>query len=274
MNPSAGSGGRSESGDIQPAGADYDRIVESVWGAARALERAGATLREIDLDLSEYVVPAYYIIACAEASSNLSRFDGVKYGHRAAEYEGLHDMLRKSRTEGFGEEVRRRIRLGTFVLSEGYYDAYYKKACRVRRLIRNAYDRVLEEVDMILTPVTPDVAPRLGESLADPLRMYQSDLFTIPANLTGLPAVSFPCGTITEGERSLPIGAQLTGRAFSDRWLLEVAGVFRFPAASRSVHAPVSPPHPMAHRIPHHAHRKPIRSGSPHPFRDHTRTPR
>ncbi|MBO4396060.1 MAG: Asp-tRNA(Asn)/Glu-tRNA(Gln) amidotransferase subunit GatA [Eubacterium sp.] len=204
-----------------------ERISERILETAHRFEQMGVSIKEIDIGMAEYVVPAYYIIACAEASSNLSRFDGVKYGHRAVNYDDLHEMLRKSRTEGFGEEVRRRIRLGTFVLSEGYYDAYYKKACQVRRLIKNAYDKAFDQVDMILMPVTPTVAPKLGESLNDPLRMYQGDLFTIPANLTGLPAVSFPCGTIDTDGCELPVGAQLIGRAFSEEKQLALVRAFQ-----------------------------------------------
>ena len=185
-------------------------------GMAREWERQGAVIEEFDLDLIDYAVPAYYIIACAEASSNLARFDGVKYGYRAEVYEDLSAMYEKSREEGFGEEVRRRIRLGEYVLSQGYYDAYYLKACQVRRLIYENYKKAFENYDFILTPTAPTTAPRVGESLTDPIRMYQSDLYTVPANLVGLPAIAFPCGKVD----GMPVGAQLTGDVFSEERLL------------------------------------------------------
>ena len=195
-------------------------VAETVMHAARELEKNGATLTEFDLELTDYMVPAYYVIACAEASSNLERFDGVKYGYRAEDYDDLHAMYRKSRSEGFGEEVKRRILLGTFVLSQGYYDQYYLQACKVRRLIAQSYKNALKEFDMILSPVTPATAPHIGDSLPDPIRMYMSDLFTVPANLAGLPAVSIPCGTVD----GMPVGMQLAGDYFSEKNLLQIRG--------------------------------------------------
>ena len=168
----------------------------------------------------DYVVPAYYIIAAAEASSNLSRFDGVKYGWRAEGYEDLTELYSKTRTEGFGAEVKRRILLGTFVLSTGYYDAYYKKALQVKAIIKRAYDEAFEKYDLLLTPVAPTTAPRLGESLSDPLKMYLSDIYTVPLNLAGLPGLSMPCGFDSKG---LPIGAQLIGPHFGEGVLLNAA---------------------------------------------------
>ena len=183
-------------------------VRAAVLAAAGVLKARGARVEEFSLPIMEYVVPAYYIVAAAEASSNLSRFDGVKYGWRASDYEDLSDLYLKTRTEGFGSEVKRRILLGTFVLSAGYYDAYYKKALQVKALIKEAFDRAFETYDLLLTPVTPTTAPRLGESLSDPLQMYLSDIYTVPVNLAGLPGLSMPCGFDCQG---LPIGAQLIG---------------------------------------------------------------
>lgn len=169
-------------------------------------------------------MPTYYIIASAEASSNLSRFDGVKYGWRATGYEDLTDLYAKTRTEGFGPEVKRRILLGTFVLSTGYYDAYYKKALQVKAVIKKAFDEVFDKYDLLLTPVAPTTAPKLGESLTDPLQMYLSDIYTVSVNLAGLPGLSMPCGFDDKG---LPIGAQLIGPALGDGKVLNAAHAFQ-----------------------------------------------
>ena len=195
-------------------------VKEAVLSAAETLKGQGAVVEEFDLGLVEYAVPAYYTIASAEASSNLERFDGVKYGYRSSDYEGLHQMYRKSRSEGFGTEVKRRIMLGAFVLSSGYYDAYYLKALRVKALIKKAFETAFEKYDMILGPTAPATAPKLGESLCDPIKMYLGDIYTISANLAGLPAVSLPCGRDREG---LPIGMQLTGDCFQEKKLLRAA---------------------------------------------------
>ena len=197
-------------------------VSEQVLRVAEKLAERGAVSEEFDLELTEYAVPTYYIIACAEAGSNLERYDGVKYGYRTAEYEGLHDMYKKTRSEGFGEEVRRRLILGTFVLSHGYYDAYYRKACQVRNRIYQAFRKAFERFDVILTPVAPTVAPRLGELTPDPIRMYLSDLFTVPANLTGVPAISFPCGRVN----GLPVGAQLISGHFCEKTLFRVVAEY------------------------------------------------
>ena len=162
--------------------------------AAKVLEEKGAIVEEFDLSLVEYAIPAYYVIASAEASSNLARFDGVKYGYRTKEYEGLHNMYKKTRSEGFGPEVKRRIMLGSFVLSSGYYDAYYLKALRTKALIKKAFDKAFEKYDVILGPAAPTTAPKLGDSLSDPLKMYLGDIYTISVNLAGLPGMSVPCG--------------------------------------------------------------------------------
>lgn len=189
-------------------------VKDAILKAAKVLEEKGAVVEEFDLSLVEYAIPAYYVIASAEASSNLSRFDGVKYGHRAKEYEGLHSMYKKSRSEGFGPEVKRRIMLGSFVLSSGYYDAYYLKALRTKALIKKAFDKAFEKYDVILGPAAPATAPKLGESLSDPLQMYLGDIYTISVNLAGLPGMAVPCGKDSKG---LPIGLQLIGDCFKEK---------------------------------------------------------
>ena len=195
-------------------------VKEAVLGAAKALEAQGAFVEEFDLSLVEYAIPTYYTIAAAEASSNLERFDGIKYGYRTAEYTDLHNMYKKTRSEGFGPEVKRRIMLGSFVLSSGYYDAYYLKALKVKALIKKAFDKAFEKYDVILGPVAPTTAPKLGESLTDPIQMYLGDIYTISVNLAGLPGISVPCGTDSKG---LPIGVQLIGDCFSEKKLIQTA---------------------------------------------------
>ena len=195
-------------------------VRSAVLAAAEVLKARGAVVEEVALPVMEYVVPAYYIIACAEASSNLSRFDGVKYGWRAEGYEDLGELYTKTRTQGFGTEVKRRILLGTFVLSSGYYDAYYKKALQTKAVIKAAFDKAFEQYDLLLTPVAPTTAPKLGESLTDPLKMYLSDIYTVSVNLAGLPALSMPCGFDAKG---MPIGAQLIGPALGDGAVLNAA---------------------------------------------------
>ena len=195
-------------------------VKEAVLAAARALEAKGAIVEEFDLSLVEYAIPTYYTIAAAEASSNLERFDGIKYGYRTSEYEGLHNMYKKTRSEGFGPEVKRRIMLGSFVLSSGYYDAYYLKALRVKAMIRKAFDDAFSKYDLILGPVAPTTAPKLGESLSDPLKMYLGDIYTISVNLAGLPGISVPCGMDSQG---LPIGMQLLADSFEEKKLIQAA---------------------------------------------------
>ena len=195
-------------------------VRDAVLKAAKVLEQKGASVERFDLSLVEYAIPAYYTIAAAEASSNLERFDGIKYGYRTKEYTGLHNMYRKSRSEGFGEEVKRRIMLGSFVLSSGYYDAYYLKALKVKALIKKAFDKAFAKYDVILGPVAPTTAPKLGESLADPIKMYLGDIYTISVNLAGLPGISVPCG---EDGRGLPIGLQLIGDCFQEKKLIRAA---------------------------------------------------
>ena len=195
-------------------------VKEAVLKAAEILKQKGAMVEEFDLSLVEYAIPAYYTIAAAEASSNLERFDGIKYGYRTQEYQGLHNMYKKSRSEGFGAEVKRRIMLGSFVLSSGYYDAYYLKALRVKALIKKAFDEAFAKYDVILGPVAPTTAPELGKSLSDPIKMYLGDIYTISVNLAGLPGLSIPCGTDSKG---LPIGMQLIGDCFQEKKLIQTA---------------------------------------------------
>ncbi len=195
-------------------------VKDAVLAAAKQLAAKGAVVEEFDLSLVAYAIPAYYTIAAAEASSNLERFDGIKYGYRAASFEGLHDMYKKTRSEGFGAEVKRRIMLGSFVLSSGYYDAYYLKALKVKAMIKNAFDDAFAKYDLILGPVAPTTAPRLGESLSDPLKMYLGDIYTISVNLAGLPAISLPCGKDSKG---LPIGLQLIADSFQEKKLIQAA---------------------------------------------------
>lgn len=198
-------------------------VKDAILNAAKVLEEKGATVEEFDLSLVEYAIPAYYVIACAEASSNLARFDGVKYGYRTEEYDGLHNMYKKSRSEGFGAEVKRRIMLGSFVLSSGYYDAYYLKALRTKALIKKAFDEAFAKYDVILGPAAPTTAPKLGESLSDPLKMYLGDIYTISVNLAGLPGITVPCGTDSKG---LPIGLQLIGDCFKEKNIIRAAYSF------------------------------------------------
>lgn len=195
-------------------------VKDAVLAAARQLAAKGAVVEEFDLSLVAYAIPAYYTIAAAEASSNLERFDGIKYGYRAASFEGLHDMYKKTRSEGFGAEVKRRIMLGSFVLSSGYYDAYYLKALKVKAMIKNAFDDAFAKYDLIFGPVAPTTAPKLGESLSDPLKMYLGDIYTISVNLAGLPAISLPCGKDSKG---LPIGLQLIADSFQEKKLIQAA---------------------------------------------------
>ena len=195
-------------------------VKKAVLAAADVLKEKGAIVEEFDMSLVEYAIPTYYTIAAAEASSNLERFDGIKYGYRTEDYEGLHNMYKKTRSEGFGAEVKRRIMLGSFVLSSGYYDAYYLKALRVKALIKKAFDEAFAKYDVILGPVAPTTAPKLGESLSDPIKMYLGDIYTISINLAGLPGLSMPCGL---DEKGLPIGLQLIGDCFNEKKLIQTA---------------------------------------------------
>ena len=198
-------------------------VKGQILNAVKVLEEKGAIIEEFDLSLVQYAIPAYYVIASAEASSNLSRFDGVKYGYRTQDYEGLHNMYKKTRSEGFGAEVKRRIMLGSFVLSSGYYDAYYLKALKTKALIKAAFDKAFEKYDVIVAPAAPTTAPELGKSLSDPLKMYLGDIYTISVNLAGLPGISIPVGTDTKG---LPIGMQLIGNCFEEKTIIRAAYAF------------------------------------------------
>ena len=208
--------------DYLGEGLDED-VKKAVLEAADALKECGAEVEFFDLGMVEYAIPAYYVIASAEASSNLSRFDGVKYGYRTPEYEDLHEMYKKSRSEGFGPEVKRRIMLGSFVLSSGYYDAYYLKALRTKALIKQAFDKAFEKYDVILGPAAPSTAPLLGDSLSDPMKMYLGDIYTVSVNLAGLPGISVPCGLDSKG---LPIGLQMIADCFQGKKLFGVASAY------------------------------------------------
>ena len=210
-------------------------VKDAVLNAAKVLEQKGAIVEEFDLSLVEYAIPAYYVIACAEASSNLARFDGVKYGYRTEEYDGLHNMYKKSRSEGFGAEVKRRIMLGSFVFSSGYYDAYYLKALRTKALIKKAFDDAFAKYDVILGPAAPTTAPKLGESLSDPLKMYLGDIYTISVNLAGLPGITVPCGMDSNG---LPIGLQLIGDCFKEKNIIRAA--YSFEQTREFKHSPLA----------------------------------
>ena len=212
-----------------------DEVRAAVLAAAKELEKKGAIVEEFDLSLVEYAIPAYYVIACAEASSNLARFDGVKYGYRTKDYEELHGMYKKSRSEGFGPEAKRRIMLGSFVLSSGYYDAYYLKALRTKALIKQAFDKAFERYDVILGPAAPTTAPKLGQSLSDPIKMYLGDIYTISVNLAGLPGISLPCGKDKNG---LPIGLQLIGDCFQEKKIIRAA--YAFEQTRSYEHSPLS----------------------------------
>jgi aspartyl-tRNA(Asn)/glutamyl-tRNA(Gln) amidotransferase subunit A len=195
-------------------------VAKALLLAKEALHTLGASVCEVSLPKTKLSIPVYYVLAPAEASSNLSRYDGVRYGHRAKEYSDLVQMYQRSRSEGFGDEVKRRILVGSYVLSHGYYDAYYLQAQRIRRIIAADFQAAFNQCDVILGPVAPDVAWGLGEKSKDPLQMYLEDIYTLSTNLAGLPAMSVPCGFSKEG---MPIGMQLIGNYFSEARLLQVA---------------------------------------------------
>ena len=198
-------------------------VLSAVRSAVSELERAGAKIREVSLPHTRYAVATYYLIATAEASSNLARYDGVRYGHRTAAFENLADMYQRTRSEGFGDEVKRRIILGTYVLSAGYYDAYYRKAQQVRTLLRRDFEQAFRGCDAIATPTCPETAFRIASKTDDPLTMYLSDIYTVSANLAGIPGVSIPCGFA----KRLPVGLQLLGRVLDEATLLRIADAFQ-----------------------------------------------
>lgn len=201
-----------------------EEVKKSVLEAAEALKKLGAEIEEFEMSIVDYAIPTYYVLACAEASSNLSRYDGIKYGYRNRDCEDLMDVYLTSRSEAFGMEVKRRIMLGSFVLSSGYYDAYYNKSLKVRGLIKKTFDEAFESYDMILSPVAPTTAYKIGENSSDPLKMYLGDIYTVSVNLAGIPAVSVPCGF---GKNGMPIGMQLIGNAFDEPKLVKAAYAFQ-----------------------------------------------
>jgi len=203
-------------------GVDPD-VKEAVLNALKVYESLGATWEEVSLPHSQYAVAAYYLISSSEASANLARFDGVRYGVRSENAENMIDMFKKSRSEGFGEEVKRRIMLGTFALSSGYYDAYYKKAQQVRTLIKQDFDKIFEEYDVIIGPTSPTTAYKVGEVIDDPMTMYANDILTVPMNLAGVPAISVPCGFASNG---MPIGLQIIGKHFDEAAVYRTAHAF------------------------------------------------
>jgi aspartyl-tRNA(Asn)/glutamyl-tRNA(Gln) amidotransferase subunit A len=212
--------------------AEVDRAIRAAIEVYRSL---GAEIVDISLPNTEHAVAVYYIVATAEASSNLARFDGVHYGHRTAEKTGLVELYSRSRAEGFGAEVKRRIMLGTYALSSGYYDAYYLKAQKVRSLIRHDFNEAFKRCDAIISPTSPTPAFKIGEKSADPLSMYLSDIFTLSANLAALPGISIPCGRTSSG---LPIGVQLMGAIFEEARLLKIAAAYQA-ATAHHEEAPV-----------------------------------
>jgi len=197
-----------------------DEVREAIQKRIDFLSENGAIIEKISLPHTEYNIPTYYILVTAEASSNLARYDGARYGYRASGVKSLYEMYVKSRSEGFGAEVKRRIMLGTYVLSAGYYEAYYRKAQKVRRLIKEDFDRAFEKVDVIITPTSPTTAFKLGEKIDDPLQMYLSDIYTVSVNLAGVPAINVPVGFDSKG---LPIGMQIIGRQFDEGTILRVS---------------------------------------------------
>lgn len=200
-----------------------EEVKETLKQAIETYKNLGAEIEEFSLDIAQYSLATYYIIACAEASSNLGRFDGIRYGYRAKEFGSLKELYRKSRSDGFGPEVKRRIILGTYVLSSGYYDAYYKKAQKVRTLVMNEFQKAFEKYDIILTPTSPTVAFDIGSKSNNPLEMYLADICTVSVNIAGLPGISIPCGVDKEG---MPIGMQLIGNKFEEDKLLNMAYAF------------------------------------------------
>ena len=212
-----------------------EEVKESLENAIKIYKELGAEIEEFSLDIAKYSLATYYIIACAEASSNLGRFDGIRYGYRAKEFKDLKDLYRKSRSEGFGPEVKRRIILGTYVLSSGYYDAYYKKAQQVRTLVMNEFNKAFQKYDVLLTPTSPTVAFDIGSKSNNPLEMYLADICTVSVNIAGLPGISIPCGVDKE---NMPIGMQLIGDKFQEEKILNAAYTFEQKIKFRENHRP------------------------------------
>ncbi|MBQ7411253.1 MAG: Asp-tRNA(Asn)/Glu-tRNA(Gln) amidotransferase subunit GatA [Clostridia bacterium] len=197
-----------------------EEVREAILAVAKKYEEMGAIVEDCSFEVGQYATSVYYIIACAEASSNLGRFDGIRYGYRSENYDNLKDIYKNSRSEGFGVEVKRRIMLGTYVLSSGYYDAYYKKAQKVRTVIKNSYDELFGKYDLLLTPTSPTTAFKIGEKSNNPLEMYLADICTVPVNIGGLPGMSIPCGLDSKG---MPIGFQLLAKAFDEEKIIQAA---------------------------------------------------
>ena len=212
-----------------------EEVKETLQKAIEKYKELGAEIEEFSLDIAKYSLATYYIIACAEASSNLGRFDGIRYGYRTPEYSNLKELYKKSRSEGFGEEVKRRIILGTYVLSSGYYDAYYKKAQQVRTLVMNEFNKGFEKYDVILTPTSPTVAFDIGSRSNNPLEMYLADICTVSVNIAGLPGISIPVGVDKEG---MPIGMQLIGNRFQEETILNAAYTLEQEIKFRENHKP------------------------------------
>ena len=212
-----------------------EEVKENLQKAIETYKELGAEVEEFSLDIAKYALATYYIIACAEASSNLGRFDGIRYTYRTKEFKNLKELYKKSRSEGFGPEVKRRIILGTYVLSSGYYDAYYKKAQQVRTLVMNEFNKAFEKYDVILTPTSPTVAFDIGSKTSKPLEMYLTDICTVSINIAGLPAISIPCGVDKEG---MPVGMQLIGNKFCEETILNTAYTFEQKIKFRENHKP------------------------------------
>jgi len=212
-----------------------EEVKAKLENAIEKYKELGATVEEVSLDVAEYALATYYIIACAEASSNLGRFDGIRYGYRSPKFNNLRDIYINSRSEGFGDEVKRRIILGTYVLSSGYYDAYYKKAQQVRTLVKSRFDEIFENHDIILTPTAPTTAFKIGEKSDNPLEMYLSDICTVSVNIAGLPGLSMPCGVDSKG---LPVGMQLIGKRFDEETILNAAYTYEQATKFRETYKP------------------------------------
>ncbi|OOB76796.1 MAG: aspartyl/glutamyl-tRNA amidotransferase subunit A [Epulopiscium sp. Nuni2H_MBin003] len=206
-----------------------DEVKTAIMNATKVYEKQGATIKEVSLPSLKLALPAYYVISGAEASSNLSRFDGIRYGYRTSEYENIEELYKKSRSEGFGDEVKRRIMLGAFALSAGYYDAYYKKAVEVRELIKMEFKAIFKDAHAIISPVAPTTAYKIGQKSNNPVEMYMGDIYSVPINIAGVPAISIPCG---EDSLGLPIGMQLIGDMFSEKLLYQIANAYEREAKS------------------------------------------
>ena len=216
------------------------QVKDSINAAVKQLNSLGAEIIEVTLPNTEYAIAVYYIVATAEASANLARFDGVRYGYRAENPKDVLDLYGRTREEGFGPEVKRRIILGTYVLSSGYYDAYYLRAQKVRELIRNDFSKAFEKVDALISPTSPVPAFKLGERVADPLQMYLADIFTIAANLAGICGISVPCGFAQVDGHSLPIGLQLLGKALDETRILQIAHAYEQSTEWQKMRPPIA----------------------------------